>query len=398
MNLKDIVVPKSVFPVIENISDLLPYIQDKKEIAVSNRSNGTTVVCYNVEDGDTFSNDYARECRGLVFDTATGNIIGRPLHKFFNLGENDKVQISDLDWTRVVAVWDKLDGSMVTAHRVNGVVDFKTKKSFDSDVVLAAKAFISDKAQNVYDFCDEIVDEFTPIFEYTSPERRIVIGFDEDKLTLLHVRHIKTGAYIPLTDPALRELIEKHNVDVLSPVNLKKDDNGALDVQDLLGFLKTAQQIEGYVIQFEHDMVKVKCDWYRNAHKVVSFLRERDVVRMVLEASIDDAKAFIAEVGYSIKPIEDLEHRVVSEINAIAHEVEDVKALSVSKNMSVKDIAIAYKDHPYRSLIMNAVRGVENDYVDYYKKHFLKNFSLNEVKIDRISGNSVFILRDSETN
>lgn len=396
MNVKDIVVPKSVFPVIENISDLLPYIQDKKEIAVSKRSNGTTVVCYNVEDGDTFSNDYARECRGLVFDTATGNIIGRPLHKFFNLGENDKVQISDLDWTHVLAVWDKLDGSMVTAHRVNGTVDFKTKKSFDSDVVLAAKAFINEKAQNIYNFCDEIVDEFTPIFEYTSPERRIVIGFDEDKLTLLHVRHIKTGAYIPLTDPALRELIEKHNIDVLSPVELKKDDKGALDVEDLLSFLKTAQQIEGYVIQFEHDMVKVKCDWYRNAHKVVSFLRVRDVVRMVLDASIDDAKAFIAEVGYSIKPIEEIEHKVVSEINAIAKEVEDVKALSISKNMAVKDVAITYKNHPYRALIMNAIRDIENDYVDHYRKHYLKDFPLDEVKIDRVFGDSVFILRESE--
>lgn len=396
MNVKDIVVPKSVFPIIENISDLIPYIQDKKEIAVSKRSNGTTVVCYNVEDGDTFSNDYARECRGLVFDTATGNIIGRPLHKFFNLGENDKVQISDLDWTHVLAVWDKLDGSMVTAHRVNGAVDFKTKKSFDSDVVLAAKAFINEKAQNIYNFCDEIVDEFTPIFEYTSPERRIVIGFDEDKLTLLHVRHIKTGAYIPLTDSALRELIEKHNIDVLSPVELKKDDKGALDVEDLLSFLKTAQQIEGYVIQFEHDMVKVKCDWYRNAHKVVSFLRVRDVVRMVLDASIDDAKAFIAEVGYSIKPIEEIEHKVVSEINAIAKEVEDVKALSISKNMAVKDVAITYKNHPYRALIMNAIRDIENDYVDHYRKHYLKDFPLDEVKIDRVFGDSVFILRESE--
>jgi len=397
MNIKDIVVPKTVFPVIENIADLLPYIQDKKEIAVSKRSNGTTVVCYNVEDNDTFSNDYARECRGLVFETDTGKIIGRPLHKFFNLGENDKVQISDLDWTRVVAVWDKLDGSMVTSHRVNGIIDFKTKKSFDSDVVIAAKAFINNKAQNVLNFCNEIVDEFTPIFEFTSPERRIVIGFEEEKLTLLHVRHIKTGAYIPLNDPALRELIEKHNIDVLSPVDLKKDDKGALDVADLLSFLKTAQQIEGYVIQFEHDMVKVKCDWYRNAHKVVSFLRVRDVVRMVLDASIDDAKAFITEVGYSIKPIEDIEHKVVSEINAIAKEVEDVKALSVSNNMAVKDVAITYKSHPYRALIMNAVRDIENDYVDYYRRHNLKDFPLDEVKIDRIFGDTVFILRESET-
>lgn len=124
MNIK---IPKSRFPIINNIEDLLPYIKDKKEIAISKRSNGTTVVCYNVEDGDTFSNDYAIECRGIVFDTLSGNIIGRPLHKFFNLGESERTRIENFNWNEVVAVWDKLDGSMITSHRVGKDIDFKTK-------------------------------------------------------------------------------------------------------------------------------------------------------------------------------------------------------------------------------------------------------------------------------
>ena len=37
MNIK---IPKSRFPIINNIEDLLPYIKDKKEIAISKRSNG----------------------------------------------------------------------------------------------------------------------------------------------------------------------------------------------------------------------------------------------------------------------------------------------------------------------------------------------------------------------
>lgn len=373
MNIK---IPKSRFPIINNIEDLLPYIKDKKEIAISKRSNGTTVVCYNVEDGDTFSNDYAIECRGIVFDTLSGNIIGRPLHKFFNLGESERTRIENFNWNEVVAVWDKLDGSMITSHRVGKDIDFKTKKSFESDTVLLAKAYIK-TMPNIYQFCDEISDDFTPIFEYTSNKKRIVIDFPEEKMTLLHVRHIKTGAYIPFSDPVLKSLIEKYKISILTPVDIKKN-NGVIDIKALIEYLQEARNMEGYVIQFYDDMVKVKSSWYRDIHKIVTFMRERDVAKMCLNGTIDDAKAFLVEVGKPLKPVEDIEHKIVTEINNIISTVSSIKDVEgISPDM--KKIAEKYKGHKYFSLIMNAVRDKENDYVDYYSRNYLRNFSLNEI-------------------
>lgn len=369
-------IPNSNFPVIKNIKDLLPYIENKKEIAVSKRSNGTTVVCYNVEDNDTFSDDYALECRGIVFDTESGNIIGRPLHKFFNLGENERTQIDKIDWSKVVAVWDKLDGSMITAHRVGGIVDFKTKKSFESDTVLKAKEFIK-SMPNIYDFCNEICNDFTPIFEYTSNKTRIVIDFPEDKMTLLHVRHIKTGAYIPFSDPVLSGLIEKYSIPVLKPVDIKKN-NGIIDIYYLIKFLQDAKNIEGYVIQFEDDMLKMKSSWYRSIHKIVTFMRERDIARMCLDGTIDDTKALLVELGKPLKPVELIEHKVVSDINEIINTVNTIKDKECVP-LDIRSIAEKYKGHKYFGLIMNAVRGKENDYIDYYAKYHLKDYSLNEI-------------------
>lgn len=369
-------IPQSRFPIINNISDLLPYIKDKKEIAVSKRSNGTTVVCYNVEDGETFSDDYALECRGIIFDTLSGNIIGRPLHKFFNLGESERTRIENFNWNEVIAVWDKLDGSMITSHRVGKDIDFKTKKSFESDTVLLAKEYIK-TMPNIYQFCDEISDEFTPIFEYTSNKKRIVIDFKEDKLTLLHIRHIKTGAYIPFSDPVLKSLIERYDIETLKPVDIKKN-NGSVDINELIKYLQEAKDMEGYVIQFRDDMVKVKSTWYRNIHKIVTFMRERDVAKMCLNGTIDDAKAFLVEVGKSLKPVEQIEHKVVSGINEIINTVSSIQEIEgASPNM--RNMAEKYNDHKYFGLIMNAIRGKENDYIDYYSRNYLKDYSLDEL-------------------
>lgn len=371
-----IIIPESRFPIINNINDLLPHIKDKKEIAVSKRSNGTTVVCYNVEDGETFSDDYAIECRGIIFDTLSGNIIGRPLHKFFNLGESERTKIENFNWNEVVAVWDKLDGSMITSHRVGKDIDFKTKKSFESDTVLLAKQYIK-TMPNIYSFCNEISDDFTPIFEYTSHKKRIVIDFKEDKMTLLHVRHIKTGAYIPFSDPVLKALIEKYDIDYLKPVEIKKN-NGAVDINELIKYLHDVKDMEGYVIQFKDDMVKVKSTWYRNIHKVITFMRKRDVAKMCLNGTIDDAKSFLVEVGKPLKPVEEIEHKVVSDINKIINTVLDIKKIEgVSSDM--RKMAEKYKGHEYFGLIMNALREKDNNYVDYYSRNYLKDFSLDEL-------------------
>jgi hypothetical protein len=60
-----------MFPVINTIEDLLPHIQDNKQIRVkADELTGHIVVCYMVQDEDTFAGtdiNWARECRGITF-------------------------------------------------------------------------------------------------------------------------------------------------------------------------------------------------------------------------------------------------------------------------------------------------------------------------------------------
>src|SRR5574343_514779 len=121
-----------MFPTIKTLSDLVPHIEHNPQIRVKVEPNGFTVVCYMLQDEDTFMSgnyQFARECRGITF-APDGKIAARTLHKFFNVGEHADVDPATLPWDKVVRVMDKRDGSMVTPVLTSPkTFKFKTKKS-----------------------------------------------------------------------------------------------------------------------------------------------------------------------------------------------------------------------------------------------------------------------------
>jgi RNA ligase len=148
-----------------------------------------------VASPDLWNVPNAIEARGITFDS-DGNIASRTMKKFFNLNENAETQLSQLDFSGAL-VYDKLDGSMITPVLLSdGTIRVKTKKSFYSDVAIAAQAFL-DRPDNTY--LVEYIRHwlalgFTPSFEYVSPANRIVVDYNgEERLTLLMMRKNATG-------------------------------------------------------------------------------------------------------------------------------------------------------------------------------------------------------------
>lgn len=370
----------TLFPKIENLNDILPYVKDQDYIGVNKQSNGATVICYNISNGESFNNPFEKEARGITFD-ANGKIISRPLHKFFNLAEREEVQPHNLDWNKMVAAFDKMDGSMITTGLINGEFFAKSKKSFQSDVAVSATGFVQ-KNQKYYDFTRYCaLANLTPIFEFTSPNHRIVLRYSQDNMTLLHVRDNFTGVY--LMPEELAQLASKYDIPVNSPVHGRE-----LDLPELLKSLNTVEGIEGYVIQFENgEMVKVKTKWYVNLHHAVTFVRERDIARMVVEEQIDDYIAFVALNA----PDADLTH--IRHINdTIKAEVEGIEreVTALAKHyagVDFKTVALDLKDHPHFKFVMNLVRGKTNNYLDYYERNRLREvWSLEQIDLGEFAG------------
>lgn len=371
-----------MFAKIESLDAFKTAVADKDEIRFNVQPNNTTVGCYMVSTPTTFDSPEAKECRGIVFD-ADGKVIARPLHKFFNVGEKESSRFENLDWDKAVRIMGKLDGSMIHTVRISGAGidghDFvlKSKKSYTSDVAIAATKWISSR-ENYLRFCDAMVAQNkTAIFEYISPTARIVVYYDTDQLVLLHVRDNDTGEY--LMKHELKKLCLEYGVSMVTGSDELIDT--FVDPVKLQFMTENEVGVEGWIVQFSGgDMVKLKTKWYLERHRAMTFLRERDIVSLVISEGLDDLKSLLVGEGADISEIEKIEAGVVKTINELYNEVNS-KYKSV-KDMSLKDAALTLKDAtPYFGLVMAMMRGKEPDLKEWFVKNRLSEYSLRQLNI-----------------
>ena len=367
-------IQNSPFPMLTGDSAMRSAVADREEIRFMKQPNGTTVCSYIIASAETFRCNYSREARGVVFDER-GQTIARPLHKFFNVNERPETQVHAIDWSKISRVMLKRDGSMI--HTVAFPEDgrnftVKSKKSFESDVAKQSKKFLLQR-ENYIKFCTDMTNAGrTAIFEWTSPTARIVVGYKQEELQLLHVRENHTGIY--LTQSELERLSAQYDIPMVDMVPIFSPDM----VQSLV---ETTENIEGWVIQFENgDMVKLKTKWYMDRHHAMTFLRIRDIARMVVDESLDDLKAKLVGDGIDIAQILEIEEKVVREIDYIIERVET--AYEANKHLERKDFAILMKGHPLFGLLMQKFSGKEPDYKGFFAKTKLDEmFDLTQLNL-----------------
>ncbi len=347
---------------IENINDILPFVQDKKEIRVK-ETDGHTIVCYMISDKDTFDSPASREARGITFD-GTGKLVNRPLHKFFNVGEREDTIFESLPWAAVTGIYDKADGSMISTFHTDGELQVKTKKTITGLIPDTVKAWIQSR-NNYVRFCEFCTKQnYSPIFEWCSPEFRIVLNYSSDDLKLLHIRDNVTGKYIYKDDIA-----KQYGLSFTENLLFA---NSIPDVKEFAKSIKDMQNIEGYIFQFaDGDMVKIKTEWYLNLHRTVTFLREVDIAKAVIDETVDDIKETFREQGIKgVERIEQIETDIVQYILNMDRIVTSI--VKEDGTLERKDFAIKYKEHPMFNLLMTKYTGNEPDYKLYYAKNQLK--------------------------
>jgi hypothetical protein len=134
----------------------------------------------------------------------------------------------------------------------------------------------------------------------------------------------------------------------------------------------TRTGIEGVIIQADDgQMWKVKTKWYCDLHHSVTFTRWRDVAKVVIADQSDDLKAAFAMTGRSIEPIVKVENHIHHVIAETSYLVEQYVLECRAKNLSVKDVAIMSKGHPYFGQIMTTYRGGEVGWREWYAKRQL---------------------------
>jgi T4 RnlA family RNA ligase len=268
-----------------------------------------------------------------------------------------------------VECYEKRDGSMLTPIITdNGNIVFKTKKSFYSDVANSANLSIPPGVKRICQICLDYYNS-TPIWEYTHPEHKIVIDYPSSvRWTLLAIRDNESGEYYPYE--TLQAMEESHDCLLIPRLEMSWN--------EIQRSIENDKGIEGYVLLLKDGRrVKYKTAWYLQMHRTMTELRVRDVAEAVVNETVDDLKSLVASQGKDIAAIEDIENQVANELHWLRSEVNTIVQSFIGETF--KDAALALKGTQLFSLVMSELRGKEPNYIDFWKKNFLKTYSLKVI-------------------
>jgi RNA ligase len=349
------------FPEINHIDDVIPHIEDLPEFKVMVK-DWYTVINYMVAFDETFSlvrgrshhnMKIRRECRGLIFDTETGNLISRPYHKFFNVGEREETAINKVNLYEPHVVLEKLDGSMIRPIPTKEGFRLATKAGV-TDVAMNAEVFISDKPEYAKFIRSSIACGMTPIFEWVSRKNRIVVDYPEDNLILTAVRDNLSGTY--LHHSVIVETGKNYNIPVVKSL-------AGLAVQNIDLFVNQVREWddgEGVVLRFDiGHMVKVKADEYVLRHKSKEQIsQEKNVLQTILNDSVDDVVPLLTPDDAT--RLKAFQNAFWASVDDLASEMADLYNAGNIMYSEKKDFATQYVQRmvlPIHAPIMYAMKG-----------------------------------------
>jgi RNA ligase len=298
------------FPKIKHIDDVLPAVEGRKEFVVAERVFGT-VINYSVNMPDTFDIDeddlmsnygraipkgiMRRECRGLIF-FPDGKLMSRPFHKFFNVGEREETQFMNIDMSRDHTIMEKMDGSMIRPIYSEGKFHVATKMGL-SDVAIQCQEHVTEAQLNWMEIM--MKQNVTPLFEFISPENRIVIDYSKTELVLLAMRENISGKYLD---------IEGMRGNAFFPV---VPTYGSVEgnLEEYITRQREAEDREGDIVRFANGhMFKAKNDWYVRIHKTLDRVRfDRNIVDLIVHENMDDVVPMMPE--HEMKRIRNFEKK-----------------------------------------------------------------------------------------
>ncbi len=380
------------FPLITNISDVLPAIEGRDEFVVAVKE-GYTVINYNVMMADTFPDVYdyndlrahhdhyevenlharlRRECRGIIFDSETGEILRRPFHKFFNVNEREETQDHVVDLSRPHVILEKLDGSMIAPFIVNGQMIWGTKMGA-TDVAKPVEEFVKNHPAYTDFALDALADGDTPIFEWCSRKQRIVLDYPEDRLILTGIREKTSGEYWTHTE--MCEYAEAFGIPVVRAFEPQTD------MKAFLEYVSGLEDLEGFIVRFDDGhMLKLKCHWYLQIHKAKeAILQDRNIVELILDEKLDDIKAHLpAEDRFELGRFEYLFNiEVYGQAQLISNMLEHIRDENIDRKTFALEIGPKFDQYTRATIFKCWGEKDDHKIIDAVKNVIRNNLTKN---------------------
>lgn len=216
------------------------------------------LVCFKYSQIDSdFNEPLVRECRGIILEKDTWNVVAYAFNKFFNFGES---YADEIDWASA-RVLEKVDGSLIKVYYYNGwrVGTNSTIDANDAKLLAPPYETFMDLFSAAADICgldyNKLDPHYTYIFELRSPYNKVVVPYED-----IRIIHIGTRNNITCEEVEVDIGIEKPKQYMLSSL----DD--CIAMAATFDFTK-----EGFVVvDKDYHRVKVKSEDYVRVHRLAN--------------------------------------------------------------------------------------------------------------------------------
>ena len=327
-----------------------------------------------------FSLDIVRECRGLILDAETFEVVSYPFNKFFNYGES---HAANIDWSSAY-VTQKIDGSICKIVNLdgnflistNGVIDaFKCNLPETVGCPFNSFGELFMEGMRFYglgkeDFPRLFKPNKTYMFELISPYNQVVVQWKDTKVWFLGERDNLTFKETFYGDHELSKVFDIPKVYPIKTID-----------QCVAAASELPEDEEGYVVcDKDFNRIKVKSPRYVQLHYMAGNQNwsGRRVLEILLANEVSEYVAYFPKFKIAFDVVKAKYDAYVSELEYLKSVVDDLLGVE-NVSMSKKDFAkwvfasgsrkphsgflFAYFDGVYGGVKEHSILSVK-DYID----------------------------------
>ena len=240
-------------------------------------------------------NGFYRECRSVVIDIEANKLVITPFKKFHNINEGEENSIDKIKEriknAKSVEFADKIDGSMQCARYYNGKIVMAGSQAINPENSWRLEEGYEIIYNNEnYQKAIKHFSTKTLIFEFVNLKDQPVVRYDksEEGLYLIGIRDIETGIQHSYED------VKNH----AAMFNLKFagiKNKTFTEIQEEIKICSSDKK-EGYVVNVDGFLFKMKCDDYVKMHRILSELSSPNLVlEHIRDNTFDDFMARVPE-------------------------------------------------------------------------------------------------------
>lgn len=321
------------------------------------------IVILNYTENATYEkrwNDITLNCRGLILNEDTGEVLAMPFPKFFNYGELPEMEV-DIPFDEIPEFTIKQDGSLGISYKIDNKIYWATRGSFESEQAKAAQKIWEEKYSHV-----EIPDELTLLVEIIDPTSRVVVNYNNIS-DLIIIGAINRFTGYDFNYKELNELALELNMKVTPMAQLTLDQ--ALKLKETLEY-----NSEGWVLRWPNGKrLKIKGNQYLAIHKIAYGLSDKMKVEYWMNGKIDE---LILKMPEEFRDEIECFHQTLN-VKLTQLTCDVLKEIENCKNNSTdrKSFAIFVRKYAKKEIQYLIFKGYDNKLdTALLKEHIYKNY------------------------